>query len=150
LRSGIGAFAARWIDVRSILPDQNIAHYRCGQKANDLDAFIARRPVGCVEVDRDQYKRAVAVCTVAGIELADWMVWNGHALDWPKYSQGDYAAAQDEARRAEPGMCIGRFVESWRYRACRRTAGSSVSCSDPVSAFHGSTIRDRGGPARGE
>jgi hypothetical protein len=33
--------------------------YRCGQKAaNDLDAFIDRRPVGCVEVDRDQYGRA--------------------------------------------------------------------------------------------
>jgi endonuclease YncB( thermonuclease family) len=46
-------------------------HYRCGQKAaNDLDAFVARRPVSCIEVDRDQYKRAVAVCTVAGIDLA--------------------------------------------------------------------------------
>lgn len=32
-------------------------HYRCGQKAaNDLDAFIARRPVECVEVDRDRYQ----------------------------------------------------------------------------------------------
>jgi endonuclease YncB( thermonuclease family) len=50
-------------------------HYRCGQiAANDIDAFIARRPVKCIEVDRDQYKRAVAVCTVAGIDLADWMV----------------------------------------------------------------------------
>jgi endonuclease YncB( thermonuclease family) len=29
-------------------------HYRCGQKAaNDLDTFIARRPVKCVEVGRD-------------------------------------------------------------------------------------------------
>jgi endonuclease YncB( thermonuclease family) len=46
--------------------------YRCGQKAaNDLDALIARRPVDCVEVDRDRYKRAVAVCTVAGVDLAD-------------------------------------------------------------------------------
>jgi endonuclease YncB( thermonuclease family) len=81
--------------------NQGSKNYRCGQKAaNDLDAFIVRRPVECVEVDRDQYKRAVAVCTVAGIDLADWQVKNGQALDWPKYSQGDYAAAQDEAKRA--------------------------------------------------
>ena len=59
-------------------------HYRCGQiAANDLDAFIARRPVKCIEVDCDQYKRAVAVCTVAGIDLADWMVRSGLGLDWP-------------------------------------------------------------------
>jgi endonuclease YncB( thermonuclease family) len=75
-------------------------HYRCGQKAaNDLDAFIARRPVECVEVDRDQYRRAVAICTVAGVDLAEWLVKNGVALDWPKYSKGNYAAAQDEAKR---------------------------------------------------
>jgi hypothetical protein len=76
--------------------------------------------VECVEVDRAQYKRAVAVFTVAGIDIADWMVRNGHALDWPKYSKGDYAAAQDEAKRAESGMWSGSFVEPWRYRACRR------------------------------
>jgi endonuclease YncB( thermonuclease family) len=107
------------------------AHYRCGQKAaNELDAFIARRPVECVEVDRDQYKRAVSVCTVSGIDLADWLVRNGHALDWPKYSKGNYAAAQDAAKRAERGVWSGSFVEPWRYRACRSTRGSPVSCSD--------------------
>ena len=69
--------------------------YRCGQKAsNALFDFIARRPVECIEVDRDRYGRAVSVCTVAGIDLAGWMVGNGHALDWPKYSKGNYAAAQ--------------------------------------------------------
>lgn len=109
------------------------AHYRCGQKAaNGLDAFIGRRPVECVEVDRDQYKRAVAVYTVAGIDLADWLVRNGHALDWPNYSKGDYAAAQDGAKRAERGIWSGGFIEPWRYRACRRTGGSPVSCSDQL------------------
>jgi endonuclease YncB( thermonuclease family) len=111
--------------------DRGSERYRCGQKAaNDLDAVIARRPVNCVEVDQDRYKPAVAVCAVAGIDLADWMVRSGLALDWPKYSQGNYAAAQDEARRAQWGMWGGRFVVPWRYRACRRTGGSPVSCSD--------------------
>jgi endonuclease YncB( thermonuclease family) len=109
-------------------------HYRCGQKAaNDIDAFLARHPVECVEVDRDQYRRAVAVCTVAGTDLADWLVRNGHALDWPKYSQGDYAAAQDEAKRAERSIWSGSFIEPWHYRACRSAGGSPVSCSDQLN-----------------
>jgi hypothetical protein len=80
--------------------------------------------------DRDQYRRAVAICTVAGVDLAEWLVKNGVALDWPKYSKGNYAAAQDEAKRAERGIWSGSFVEPWRYRACRRTGGSPASCSD--------------------
>ena len=107
--------------------------YRCGQKAaNDLDAFIERRPVECVEVDRDQYNRAVAVCTVAGVDLAEWLVKNGLALDWPQYSKRAYAAAQSEARRANLGMWGGSFQGPWRYRTCRRTGGTPVSCSDQL------------------
>jgi endonuclease YncB( thermonuclease family) len=107
--------------------------YRCGQiAANDLYTFIARRPVDCVEVDRDRYNRAVAVCTVAGVDIADWLVRNGHALDWFKYSKGDYAAAQNEAKLAERGVWSGSFVEPWRYRSCRRTGGSTVGCSDQL------------------
>jgi endonuclease YncB( thermonuclease family) len=57
-------------------------HYQCGQVAsNRLDAFIAHRSVDCVEVDVDRFRRAVAVCTVAGVDLADWLVKNGLALD---------------------------------------------------------------------
>ena len=106
-------------------------HYRCGQKAaNDLDALIARRPVECVEVDHDRYKRTVAVCNVAGIDLAEWLVQNGLALDWPQYSKGAYAAAQDGAKRDSLGMWGGSFVEPWRYRACRRTGEAPAACTD--------------------
>jgi len=101
-------------------------HYRCGQKAaNDLDAFIGRRAVACVEVDRDQYKRAVAVCVVFGVDLAEWLVMSGLALDWPQYSQGAYAAAQSEAKRANLGMWSGSLVEPWalsRLQKNRRIA----------------------------
>src|SRR5260370_37071078 len=99
-------------------------HYHCGQiAANDLDAFIARRPVKCIEVDRDQYKRAVAVCTVAGIDLADWMVRSGLGLDWPTYSQGNYADAQNEAKRAERGLWSGGLVGPLRLRLFERPGG---------------------------
>jgi endonuclease YncB( thermonuclease family) len=86
--------------------------YRCGQKAsNMLFDFIDRRPVECIEVDRDRYKRAVSVCSVGGTDIADWLVRNGLALDWPQYSKGGYADAQAEAKRGRRGMWGGSFKE---------------------------------------
>jgi endonuclease YncB( thermonuclease family) len=105
--------------------------YRCGQKAsNSLFEFIARRPLECVEVDRDRYNRAVAVCSVGGTDIADWLVRNGLALDWPRYSKGGYAEAQVEAKREGRGMWSGSFKEPWNYRACRRSGGRPEGCSD--------------------
>src|ERR1700687_3093399 len=61
--------------------------YRCGSKAaNDLDAFIAGRPVNCLPISLDRYRRTVATCSVGGTDLGDWLVRNGFALDWPQYS----------------------------------------------------------------
>lgn len=75
--------------------------YRCGAKpANELDRFIADRPVSCIDIDERTYNRVVAVCTVGGVDLADWMARQGLAFDWPKYSKGGYAAAQSEAKKA--------------------------------------------------
>jgi endonuclease YncB( thermonuclease family) len=43
--------------------------YRCGAKAaNELDAFIADRPVSCVPVDQDRYGRTVATCSVGCVK----------------------------------------------------------------------------------
>jgi endonuclease YncB( thermonuclease family) len=54
--------------------------YRCGAKAaNELDAFIARRPVDCLPVSLDVYGRTVATCSMDGVDLADWLVRNGLA-----------------------------------------------------------------------
>src|SRR6201984_2434577 len=69
--------------------------YRCGaQAANDLDAFIARRPVNCLPMNLDQYGRTVATCAAGGADLGEWLVRSGLALDWPQYSKGRYEAAQ--------------------------------------------------------
>jgi endonuclease YncB( thermonuclease family) len=105
--------------------------YRCGQKAsNALFDYINSRPVNCVEVDRDRYKRIVGVCSVGGTDVADWLVRNGFALDWPKYSKGGYADAQAEAKQEQRGIWAGSFREPWNYRACRRSGGRPGGCSE--------------------
>jgi endonuclease YncB( thermonuclease family) len=56
--------------------------YRCGAEAvNQLDAFIARRPVNCSPINLDRYGRTVATCVVGGIDLGEWLVGNGLALE---------------------------------------------------------------------
>ena len=61
--------------------------YRCGAKAaNQLAAFIGTRPLTCTPVTIDRYGRTVASCAINGINLADWLVRQGLALDWPRYS----------------------------------------------------------------
>ena len=109
--------------------------YRCGAKAaNELDTFIAKRPVSCIPISLDQYGRTVASCSVGGVDLGEWLVRNGLALDWPQFSRGKYDGIQREAEHAGRGMWAGSYVEPWRYRACIRASGSPANCSDDANA----------------
>jgi endonuclease YncB( thermonuclease family) len=109
--------------------------YRCGAKAaNDLDAFIARRPVNCLPISLDRYGRTVATCSVGGEDLGDWLVRNGLALDWPQYSKRKYDAAQRAAEQSGRGIWVGSYVEPWLYRVCIRVGGSPANCSDDANA----------------
>jgi len=109
--------------------------YRCGAKAaNDLDAFIARRPVSCTPISLDQYGRTVATCSVDVADLGQWLVSNGLALDWPNYSRGMYDKNQREAEHAGRGMWSGSYVAPWLYRVCIRAGGRPADCSDDANA----------------
>jgi hypothetical protein len=82
--------------------------YRCGAKsANDLDAFIAGRPVSCIPISLDQYRRTVATCSVDGVDLGEWLVSNGLAQDGPQYSKGKYAL-RPSAMPSTQGSGYGR------------------------------------------
>ena len=84
--------------------------YRCGTKAaNDLDDFIASRPVSCIPISLDRYRRTVASCSVAGTNLAEWLVGNGLALDWPQYSKGKFDTIQRGAEHVGRGMWAGQL-----------------------------------------
>jgi endonuclease YncB( thermonuclease family) len=109
--------------------------YRCGAKAaNDLDAFIAGRPVNRLPISLDRYGRTVATCSVGSADLGDWLVRNGLALDWPQYSKRKYDDARREAERAGRGMWAGSYIEPWLYRVCIRASGSPSNCSDDANA----------------
>ena len=114
---------------------EDSVQYRCGAKAaNELDAFIERRPVDCSPVSLDQYRRTVAVCSIDGVDLGEWLVRNGLALDWPTYSKGKYDTVQRDAEHAGRGIWEGSYVEPWLFRACIRQGGKPGDCSDDANA----------------
>jgi succinoglycan biosynthesis protein ExoI len=86
--------------------------YRCGKEAADaLDGFLAAsRPLRCEPHYKEGRGRWVADCFRAdGKSVNEWMVINGHAIDWPKYSGGKYAGLQAKAKARHLGIWQGRF-----------------------------------------
>ena len=94
--------------------------WRCGQQAAlALSDHIGRRPVSCKSLDRDRYGRVVATCLLSSGELNRWMVANGWAVSYRRYSL-EYVADEDKARQARLGIWVGPFQMPWDWRAARR------------------------------
>src|SRR5437868_1333649 len=99
-----------------------------------ISMLLSRNAPSCVRSFRRISTSVPWRCSVAGIDLGEWLVRNGLALDWPQYSKGRYAAAQREADQAGRGMWVGSYVEPWLYRACIRAMGTPAGCSDDANA----------------
>lgn len=103
--------------------------YRCGKEAAfALERFLAAsRPTRCRLIERDRYERFVATCFRAdGREVNRWLVESGNAIDWRKYSGGDYADVQRAARSKGYGIWRGKFQLPCEARA--EHAGRGASC----------------------
>lgn len=107
-------------ESRQLCQNANGSSYRCGAAAAAaLATFLARSsPTRCEYVDRDRYGRFVGDCYRAdGSSVASWLVRNGHALDWPRYSGGKYAPEQRAAKSDRAGIWQGAFDKPWEWRA---------------------------------
>ncbi|WP_348644215.1 thermonuclease family protein [Methylocystis sp. H4A] len=94
--------------------------YRCGQiAAMALDEFIGASPVACRERDTDRYGRTVATCAVRGVDIEAWLVRNGHAFAYRRYSS-DHIGAEQEAKNAKRGLWAGSAQPPWEWRKDRR------------------------------
>ncbi len=94
--------------------------WQCGKDAADaLAEKIARRPVTCEDLGRDRYKRIIARCTVAGEDMGEWMVQQGLALAYRRYSL-DYVDQEAAAQAARRGIWAGELVMPWEWRQGNR------------------------------
>jgi endonuclease YncB( thermonuclease family) len=97
--------------------------YRCGARAAEaLAEFLSlSSPTKCEFVERDRYGRFVGNCfRTDGTSVQGWLVINGYALDWPRYSAGAYADQQKIAKSKKLGMWEGTFQPPWEWRAQKR------------------------------
>jgi endonuclease YncB( thermonuclease family) len=115
-------------------------NYRCGQAAaKALDAWLAKsRPVACTFIEWDRYGRFVGDCQRAdGASVAAWLVSAGHAMDWPRHSNGAYASHQAEAQAAKRGIWQGKVQPPWEWRSAQRAPEPETS-SAPIRLLSGS------------
>ena len=93
----------------------------CGGLARvRLEERISRRTVVCEERDRDRYGRIVAVCRAGGEDLNAWMVSEGWALAYRRYSEA-YVEEEARAKAAQQGIWRGDFVPPWDWRQGKRS-----------------------------
>jgi endonuclease YncB( thermonuclease family) len=96
---------------------KNYKQYRCGQEAtNALKKKIDGRLVICKVQDQlDRYRRYIGVCFLGDIDLNKWMVRNGYAVAYRRYSK-DYIEDENYAKKNKIGLWSTSFIhpEKWR------------------------------------
>ena len=88
----------------------------CGIKARKLLVEkIGKNKVQCVREGKDQYKRTLAECFVNKVSLSSYLVRNGYAFAYRKYSK-KFISDEDFARTNNRGMWSMNFEYPWDYR----------------------------------
>jgi endonuclease YncB( thermonuclease family) len=114
--------------------DEHSARWTCGVEARDrLAAHVSGREVTCAARRTDAYQRRLAVCHLGGEDVNAWMVREGWALAFVRYSKA-YVADEAAAREAQRGLWRGAFIAPWDWRGRSRETIILGALSVPVSA----------------
>ena len=82
-----------------------------------LKEKIGKKIVVCVrEKNKDYWKRTVAECFINDESLSSFMVINGYACDYVKYSKKKYAKEQEYAKTNKMGIWKMKFNPSWEKK----------------------------------
>ena len=103
--------------------------YNCGLKSTEfLQSFITGRKVECSYKNLDKYGRIIGKCIshfksansskTEPIQLNWLMVRYGHAIEYKRYSKGEYFKAENLAKKEKRGIWRGKFdkPEDWRRK----------------------------------
>ena len=89
---------------------------QCGIKAKELlIKRIGNSKVNCIKEDKDRYGRILAECFIGNVSLSRYLVRNGYAFAYRKYSQ-KFIPDEDFARTNKNGMWSMKFEFPWDYR----------------------------------
>jgi endonuclease YncB( thermonuclease family) len=99
---------------------QTCGGWLCGRAAREeLVRHIGLGQVTCITNGQDVYGRWLATCSTAAGDIGDWLVRQGLAVAFVRYSTR-YVGAEALARAAHKGVWAGPFVLPWEWRARHR------------------------------
>ena len=90
--------------------------YYCGIVSREsLINKIDGSKIKCSTSSKDRYKRYIATCFKNKLNLNKWMVRNGYAIAYRRYSK-DYVPDEEFAKEKKLGLWQGKFMspEKWR------------------------------------
>ena len=88
----------------------------CGIKARQLLINkIGKSKVNCVREGKDQYKRTLAECFVNDLSLSKFLVREGYAFAYRKYSK-KFIEDENFAKNNNMGMWSMKFEYPWDWR----------------------------------
>jgi len=90
----------------------------CGDIAKiKLKEKIKNNSVSCkIENNKDLYERFLGECFLNGESLSKFMVRNGYAFDFKKYSKNKYAKDEKYAKDNKLGFWTMKFEYPWVWR----------------------------------
>ena len=90
--------------------------YPCGViSTQKLKKLLNKNITKCYVKGKDVYKRKLAICFRNRLNINSWLVRNGHAVAYKKYSK-KYLREEVEAKNDKRGIWQGNFEMPWDWR----------------------------------
>jgi endonuclease YncB( thermonuclease family) len=103
-------------EMDQICLDGRGQRWSCGIEAkSQLSTFSRNRLWVCQLTDVDRYGRSLGSCSIEGEDVSSWLVRNGWALAFRRYSSA-YVSDEDYAREQGHGLWNGAFIAPWDWR----------------------------------
>jgi endonuclease YncB( thermonuclease family) len=114
--------------------DRDGKRWNCGIEARDrLIQKAGGKSWTCHTSSIDRYGRALAACEVEGANINRWLVREGWAMSFIRYSH-IYDADERAARQAQVGLWSGAFIVPWDWRGRTKTTEIQGAVSVPREA----------------
>ncbi len=94
--------------------------YDCGLlSTKKLKQKLENKTINCTKKGIDRYQRIIAICYLDDKDINAWIVRNGYAVAYVKYSK-KYLSQENLARKENLGLWKGEFEMPWNWRKVNR------------------------------
>ena len=104
------------LKISSIIGFTFFKEYSCGKVSREkLTTKINRSEIKCIYTSKDRFKRYIATCFKGKTNLNKWMVRNGFAIAYRRYSK-KYVSDEEFAKENKLGLWQGKFMDPEKWR----------------------------------